>query len=145
MKQKQLELEIGLDFKPITLPDTHLDLVEQFAFALQNRDAIGMGQLIDDADVHKKWGNKEGFIRKFLGFCKQMEEKHQGVYVHTVPGQCGRESCNSGTSGLGVTVSTIKNNKLLWRFNLVFIQTKRDTLSLWLCRQFEVKNEQIPF
>lgn len=145
MKQQQLELEIGLELKPITLPDTHFDLVEQFAFALQNRDAIGLGQLIDDADRHEKWGNKNGFISKFIGFCNRMDKKYQGVYVHTVPGKCARGACNRGTSGLGVTVNTIKNNKLLWRFNLVFTQTKRDTLGLWLCQQFEVKNEEIPF
>ena len=145
MKENQLELILDRELKPIALPTTNFDLVEQFAYALQNRDAIGLDQLIDDADRHSTWGDKKGFISKFIGFCDRMDEKYQGVYVHTVPGQCGRGTCNRGTSGLGVTVNSIKNNKLLWQFNLVFTQTKRETLLVWLCKQFEVKSEEIPF
>ncbi len=145
MEKQQLELGLDIEVKPIILPDTRLDLVEQFAFALQNRDAIGLSQLIDDNDTHSKWGNKLGFINKFMGFCNRMEKKYGSIYVHTVPGQCGRERCNRGTSGLGVTVNTINDNKLLWKFNLVFKESKRETLHVWLCKQFEVKSEEIPF
>ena len=145
MKENQLELILDRELKPITLPATNFDLVEQFAYALQNRDAIGLGQLMDDADSHSRWGDKKGFISKFIGFCNRMDEKHKGVYVHTVPGQCGSRFCNKGERGLGVSVNTIRDNKLLWRFNLVFAETKRETLLTWLCQQFEVKNEEIPF
>lgn len=147
MNEKQLTLELipELELQPITLPDTKLDLVEQFSFALHNRDAIGLRQLIDKDDRHERWGNREGFIKKFVGFCNRMDKKHKGIYVHTVPGQCGRGYCNRGTRGLGVTVNTVRENKILWRFNLVFTETKLETLKLWLCQQFEVKHEEIPF
>ena len=145
MKNDQLEMTFDLQLQPVVLPDTKLDLIEQFAFALQNRDAIGLRQLIDKYDTHESWGDREGFIKKFIGFCDKMDKKHGGVYVHTVPGACNRKSCNKGTPGLGVTVSTTKNNNLLWRFNLVIRQTKRDSLLLWLCKEFEVKHEEIPF
>lgn len=145
MKRHQLEMTFDLQLEPVVLPDTKLDLIEQFAFALQNRDAIGLRQLIDKDDTHKMLGNRDEFISKFIGFCEAMDKKHGGVYAHTVPGMCGRQSCNRGTPGLGVMVSTIKNNNLLWRFNLVIKQTNQDSLLLWLCRSFEVKHEEIPF
>ena len=144
MKKEQLEIKFDLQLDPVVLPDTKLDLIEQFAFALQNRDAIGLLQLIDKDDLGY-WGGRESFISKFIGFCEKMDKKHGGVYVHTVPGMCGRQSCNRGKPGVGVMVSTIKNNNLLWRFNLVITTTKRDTLQLWLCKTFEVKHEEIPF
>jgi hypothetical protein len=145
MKKDQLEITFDRQLQPVVLPDTRLDLIEQFAFALQNRDAIGLRQLIDKNDIHLSWGTREGFISKFLGFCDKMDKKHGTVYVNTVPGACTRKSCNKGTPGLGVTVSTLKNNNLLWRFNLVIRQTQNDTVRLWLCRNFEVKHEEIPF
>lgn len=144
MKQQQLNLDFDIKLEPVVLPDTKLDLIEQFAFALQNRDAIGLQQLIDEDDLGY-WGSRESFISKFIGFCEKMDKKHGGVYAHTVPGMCGSQLCNRGTPGLGVMVSTIKNNNLLWRFNLVIKTTKRDTLQLWLCKAFEVKHEEIPF
>jgi hypothetical protein len=144
MKKDQLEITFDRQLQPVVLPDTRLDLIEQFAFALQNRDAIGLQQLIDEDDLGY-WGSRESFISKFLGFCEKMDKKHGGVYVHTVPGACTRKSCNKGTPGHGVTVSTLKNNNLLWRFNLVIRQTQNDTVRLWLCRNFEVKHEEIPF
>lgn len=144
MKNDQLEISFDLQLQPVVLPDTKIDLIEQFAFALQNRDAIGLRQLIDKDDLGD-WGSRESFIKKFIGFCDKMDKKYDGVYVHTVPGACGRESCNQGKPGLGVTVSTIKNNNTLWRFNLVIKQTKRDSLLLWLCKEFVVKHEEIPF
>jgi len=145
MKKEQLELKFELQLQPVVLPDTKLDLIEQFAFALQNRDAIGLRQLIDKDNKHEMWGNRDEFISKFIGFCEAMDKKYGGVYAHTVPGMCGRQSCNRGTPGVGVMVSTIKNNNLLWRFNLVITTTKKDTLQLWLCKAFEVKHEEIPF
>ncbi len=145
MKENQFELILDKELEPVSLPDTHFDLIEQFAYALQNRDAIGLDQLMDEDDNHSRWGDKKGFITKFVGFCNRMDGKYKGVYVHTVPGQCGNGFCNRGASGLGVTVNTINDNKLLWRFNLVFAETKRETLLTWLCQQFEVKNEEIPF
>ena len=145
MKKEQLELGPDIKLKPITLPDTRLDLVEQFAFALQNRDAIGLRQLIAANDKHEKWGDREGFISKFIGFCDKMEKKHGSIYVHTVPGQCGRERCNKGTGGLGVTVNTINDNKLSWGFNLVIKMNRQETLHIWLCQQFKVKSDEIPF
>jgi hypothetical protein len=45
MKKEQLEIKFDLQLDPVVLPDTKLDLIEQFAFALQNRDAIGLLQL----------------------------------------------------------------------------------------------------
>lgn len=145
MKEEQLELKLGIELKPIILPETNFDLVEQLAFALQNRDAIGLRQLIDKDARNSHWGSREDFIHKFTGFCERMEQKHGSIYVHTVPGQCGRERCIRGASGLGVTVNTINDNKQLWRFNLVFEETQRNTVIVRLCQQFEVKSDEIPF
>lgn len=145
MKEEHLELGLDIELKPIELPDTYFDYVEQFAFALQNRDAIGLRQMIDKDARNTNWGSREDFIQKFTGFCDRMEKKHGSIYVHTVPGQCGRERCNRGASGLGVTVNTINDNKLLWKFNLVFEETIQNTVALRLCQQFEVKSDEIPF
>jgi hypothetical protein len=147
MKNKLEETPIKENhvLEEIRLPSTKLDLIEQFALALQARDARGLRQLIDKHDKHDKWGGREGFIKKFLSFCTKMDNKYSGVYVHTVPGQCGRGTCNAGYGGLGVTVNTIKQNRVLWRFNLVFKETRNEALSIWLCKQFEVKYEEIPF
>lgn len=145
MKEEQLAQGLDIKFKPITLPETSFDLVEQLAFALQNRDAIGLRQLIDKDAHNSNWGSREDFIQKFTGFCDRMEQRHSSIYVHTVPGQCGRERCSRGANGLGVTVNTINDNKLLWRFNLVFDKTQRNTVMVRLCQQFEVKSDEIPF
>jgi hypothetical protein len=144
---KQRQLEFGTEKKvlpPIVLPDTHLDLVEQFSLALQNRDAIGLRQLIDKKWKHAIMGDREGFISKFIGYCDRMDKKYNGIYVHTVPGTCGRSNCGRGR-GLGVTVNSIADNKHLWRFNLVVGETQKDTVQLWLCKEFKVSSEEIPF
>ncbi|MFN8317775.1 MAG: hypothetical protein U0T32_15100 [Chitinophagales bacterium] len=142
----QVLMSFGVEsLPPITLPDTTFDIVEQFALALQNRDSIGMRQLIDSKDQNPSWGGRQAFINKFLGFCERMDKKYDGVFVQTVPGECCRSTCNIGARGLGVSVSTIKQNKLLWRFNLVTRQTQHETLELWLCKEFKVNHEDIPF
>jgi hypothetical protein len=144
---KENHPETGIDqnaLSTIVLPDTQLNLVEQFAYALQNRDAIGLRQLIDEEHTHSKWGDREGFIKKFMDFCDRMEVKYSGIYVHTVPGFCGRSNCAKG-KGLGVTVNTTSQNKSLWRFNLIVGETPNETLQLWLCKEFMVNNEEIPF
>ena len=144
MNEDQLKTSIHTELKPIVLPDTKLDLIEQFAFALQNRDAIGLEQLINKKGL-PHWLRRDTFTQDFIGYCDKMDKKHGGVYVHTVPGMCGRKMCNPGAAGLGVTVNTIKDNKLLWRFNLILKQTKDDTLDIWQCEEFVVKHEEIPF
>lgn len=139
--------QTGIDQKvlsPILLPGTKLDLVEQFAYALHNRDAIGLRQLIDEDHTHSKWGDREGFITKFMDFCDRADKKYNGIYVQTVPGFCGRSNCAKG-KGLGVTVNTTSQNKSLWRFNLIIGVTSKETVELWLCKEFKVNSEEIPF
>jgi hypothetical protein len=137
------KLNIELQLKPIVLPDTKIDLIEQFALALQNRDSIGLEQLINKKGL-PHWLRRDTFTEDFTGYCDKMDKKHGGVYVHTVPGTCGRAFCNKGTIGLGVSVNTIKDNKLLWRFNLILRETNSYTLDIWLCQEFMVNHEEIP-
>jgi len=145
MDEKQLQLDTDRKaLPPIALPETKLDLVEQFSLALQIRDAIGLRQLIDEEHTHSKWGDREGFITKFTEFCNRMDKKYNGIYVHTVPGTCGRSNCGRGR-GIGVTVNTISQNKNLWRFNLVVGETQKHTVQLWLCKEFIVSSDEIPF
>lgn len=148
MKKDQLTLDLTKQHSQapeITLPDTQLDLIEQFAFALQNRDAIGLDQLIYEQHQNRNWGNKYDFIKKFTEHCNKLEDKHGAIYVHTVPGHCEGQRCQLGSGGLAVTVSTVANNQLLWAFNLVFREAKGQTLNIWRCRQFSVDYKDIPF
>lgn len=163
MKKKQLEIDLNVgleipkdnnrkkavkkprvtELSPIVLPDTKLDLIEQFAIALQNRDRIGLNQLIAEKYTNKAWGTKQDFINKFLSYCDHSEQKYGTVYINTVPGECVRHTCQLGCNGLGVTVCTVADNKLLWSFNLVARQTPDQTLVLWKCKAFSVSFKSI--
>jgi hypothetical protein len=136
------------ELPPIALPSTKFDIIEQFALALQNRDAIGMKQMLveklDDFDLR----TADEFISKFIGYCNKMEKKYKGIYVQTVPGFCSRynRSCDFGKHGLGVTVSAINRNKLLWRFNIVFRDLNNGlSLNMRRCGYFVVHSEEVPY
>lgn len=144
MKEEQVKIPSRTELKEIELPDTKLDLIEQFALAIQNRDAIGLEQLINKKDL-PYWLERDTFTKDFTGYCDKMDKKHGGVYVQTVPGMCGTECCFRGNAGLGVSVNTIKDNKLLWRFNLMLKERPDDTLDIWLCKEFLIKHDEIPF
>ncbi len=136
-----------VELPPIELPSAKFDIIEQFALALQNRDAIGMKQMLAEKLDGLAFKTPDEFISKFTGYCDKMEKKHKGIFVQTVPGKCGLyKECLFGKRGLGVSVSTIKGNKLLWRFNLIFhIPYNGFRLDMRRCANFVVQHEEVPY
>jgi hypothetical protein len=142
----QLNLGFEIQSLPsVALPSTNFEIMEQLAIALQNRDEIGLRQLIDDSEVSEDFGGKDKFVSKFINYCNKMDKKHKGVYVHTVPGSCQSKHCNGGRPGLGVTLNTIRGNKLLWKFNIIAREVSDFRVKIQLCIGFAVNHKEIPF
>ena len=129
--------------EPIVLPSTDIKLMEQFALALQTRDADLLGHVISKNAYFSWMDAREPFVKAYLRYCNQLERKHGKIYVQTVNGSCQRATCNRGKEGLAVTVFSMAKNKLLWSFNLVAKELADGTLDLWKCPNFGVDSEGV--
>lgn len=127
----------------VALPTLRFDSTEQLSLALQNRDKAALEFLITDQMVSSVLKDKKAFIKNYLGYCKTLERKHGKVIVQILNGVCNGKMCSYGSKGITVSVNTQRNNKQVWKFNLIIEANSNGQLDLGQCINMKVRREDI--
>lgn len=139
---EQVEISKRLINAPeVRLPELRFNITEQLSLALQNRDKEALEFLISDNMKSDFLKDKMSFIQNFLKYCKTLERKHGKILVQTFNGACNASYCSLGRKGITVSVNTLKNNKQIWKFNLIIDEMPDGKIDLGKCFNFKVKRE----
>ena len=140
----QVEISESLINAPeVRLPELRFNITEQLSLALQNRDKAALEFLISEKMESDTLKDKSAFIKNYLTYCKTLERKHGKIIVQIFNGVCGAKYCNLSHKGITVSVNTQRNNKQVWKFNLLIESLPDGKLDLGKCFDMKVKREDI--
>ncbi len=134
---------VAKNYLKVQLPNLRFDSTEQLNLALQNRDKAALEFLITDQMVSSVLKDKNTFIKNYLGYCKTLERKHGNIIVQILNGVCNGKMCSYGSKGITVSVNTQRNNKQVWKFNLIIEANSNGQLDLGQCINMKVRREDI--